>query len=685
MQMNHICSNTVTELQSELKELQTASSNTDTFLAWVDNSKLQFFDKSDKAKKYPKNIEQFLAEYKTQLGHRATAQEAQAFLNYFIDFKNDFKNDAVKAAKLKWTKGAKYTKEYLAANSKDVELRDELLKKNSKDINLFMNFKLCGDQLVLIDGNDCELLKEDLQGNIVIDNSLWLAGKIAARVEYTFQDKIRTYYRKFSEFLATLDTKDIDIDIDHDVVETPIEDFIQTELPTVMMYYYTVKAVYLNWTDDQGRAHKQLDHYELKRNPKIQSFNDIFRWTLRNWSSFKHCIQGQDKFLAWSNDPSEIAVSHWIPAEVHNIPQPWREFINEKMPSKHLQMRLITYLGMCVDAANSTQQYLIISDQGGTGKGVMMRALEHAFPKNSIAPIESSALSDTNEFGLSGIKVWNNHISVMEEYSDGNMMTDKAKKLIANNPITLNVKGKQHIRWEPINHKFIIFSNKKATVKAFANRRRAIPLTFIGKYKWTEAKQQALNETATDFLNYCYTVYKKCPLLVNNAYLVLCEESEQEFLKNGKANLKDEDTESKKAFNEEALRQFFNTDEYTDSDDYIDFENFFNTFFKESDNVIKVREVIDVCQKSLSGDDTHAYWEAFGVNEMRNNVTLSTRSKQWWKWCEFLKNKGFTQTIKHDKDTNETYKVWKGFKAKDEGATKYFQPTHGSDDEVDYE
>ena len=686
MQMNHICSNSVAEIEAELKELQTASTNTDTFLAWVDNSKLQFYDKKDKAKKYPKNIEQFLSEYKDQLGHRATAQEAQAFLKYLIDFKNDFKTDAIKAAKLKITKGAKYTKEYLASTTKEVELRDELLHKNAKDVNLFQNFKLCGDQLVLIDGTECELLKEDLQGNVVIDNSMWLTGKIAARVEFTFQSKIRTYYNKFAEFLATLDTTDIDIDLDHDVVETPIEDFIQTELPTVMLYYYTVKAVYSNWNDEQGRTHKQLDHYELKRNQKIQSFNDIFRWTLRNWSSFKHCIQGQDKFLAWSNNSDEIAVSHWFPEEVHTIPQPWKEFMDEKMPSRHLQMRLVTFLGMCIDAKNSTQQYLIISDQGGTGKGVMMRALEHAFPKNSIAPIESSALADGNEFGLSGIKIWNNHISVMEEYSDGNMMTDKAKKIIANNSVSLNVKGKSHILWEPINHKFIIFSNKKATIKAFSNRRRAIPLTFVGKYQWTEEKQQALNDTAKDFLNFCYTSYKKCPLLVNNSYLVLCEESEQEFLKNGKVNLKDEDTESKKAFNEECLKSYFNTDEYTESDDYVDFENFFNTNFEECDDSCKVSEVVDKCMEALEADDKHDYWEAFGATEVHGHLYLSTRNKQWWKWCEFLKNKGFTNKPK--KEGKLVYKVWTGFRPIDsKGATEYFEPnvTHGANDNVDYE
>ena len=664
MQMNHTCSNSIAELELALKDLQTASASTENFNAWLFECPLKFYDLKDKQKKFPKNMQQFLSEYSPQLGRIATAQDAQSFIKFFIDSKNDYKNEAIKKAKLKWTKGAKYTKDYLETASKEIELRDELLRKNSKDVQLFQNFKLCGEQLVLIDGNDCELLKEDVAGRIAIDNSTWLSNKIAGRVERYFLEKIRLYYNKFSEYLATLDIKDVDIDVDNEVIETPIEDFIQTEMPTVFMYYYKVKAVYVTWRDDDGRSHKQLDHFELKRNTKIESFNDIFRWTLDNWKFFKHCIQGQDKFMAWSNDVSEIAVSHWYTKSVTSIPAPWKEFLNEKMPDKHFQMRLITYLGMCIDSKNSTQQYLIISDQGGTGKGVMMRALEHAFPKNSISSINSSALADNNEFGLAGIKIWNTHISIMEEYSDGNMQSNKAKQIIANNPIDLNVKGKSFIHWEPINHKFIVFSNKKATIKEFANRRRAIPLTFEGKYQWTKEKQDALNETAEDFLNYCFTMYKKCPLLVNNAYLVLSKEDEDDFLKNGKANFKDDDLMSKRAFNEEALKQYFNTDEYTDTDDYIDFENAFNTWFEiDDDATISTKEVVTTVATKLADDTYDEYRDAFDVHMQHDSWNMSTRSKAWWKWCEFLKNKGFmNKTIRN---VSGITKVWSGFKKRE--------------------
>lgn len=666
MQQLHYTSNTIAELELAQKDLQTAAASAETFDAWLGNCPLTFYDMKDKAKKFPKGVEQVRSEFGQQLGRRPTAQDMSQLLQFYIDSKNDFKNEAIKKAKLKWTKGAKYTKDYLEANTKEVELRDELLRKNTKDTNLFQNFKLCGEQLVLIDGSECELLKEDTIGRISIDNSLWASNKIAGRVDRYFTEKVRMYYNKFSEFLATLDVKDLDIDVDNEVIETPIEDFIQTELPSVFIHYYKVRAVYVSWKDEDGHVHKQLDHFELKRNPKIESFNDIFRWTLDNWKLFKHCIQAQDKFQAWSNDASETAVSHWDPEEVHDMPEPWKEFINEKMPDIHFQMRLITFLGMCVDAKNSTQQYLIISDQGGSGKGVMMRALEHALPKNSISYLDSSMLADNNEFGLAGIKVWNTHISVMEEYSDGNMQSNKAKKLIANNPMDLNVKGKQFVHWEPINHKTIVFSNKKATIKEFSNRRRAIPLTFVGKYEWSEEKTDALAATAKDFLNFCYTTYKQCPMLVNNTYLVLSKEDETDYLKNGKANFKDEDTMSKRAFNEESLRDFFNTDEYTDSDDYIDFENAFEDWFMADDSAeISTHEVIGIVANKLANDDYDEYRDAFDVHQSKDSWILSTRSKAWWKWCEFLKSKGFTNKTVRKNGRSE--KMWFGFSRKEFG------------------
>jgi len=508
---------------------------------------------------------------------------------------------------------------------------------------------MCGEQLVLVDGNDTELLTEDTKGVVYIPNSLFGKGNIAERVQSQFMTKMGIYYKKFSEFLSSLDVENLDIDTNNGIVETPIEDFIQTELPTTFVKYYGVQAVYKSFLDTKGKQHEILDHFEVKRNSKIESFDEIFNYTVENWKRFKRCIQSQNRFLAWSNDPTEIAVSHWQPEEVNVMPKAWEEFLTDKMKS-HFALRLITYLGMCMDADNSSQQYLIISDNGGTGKGVMARALERALPKGSIAPLDENALADTNEFGLSGIKVWNSHISLMEEYKTNNLCSNRAKKFIANNPMDLNVKGRNFVHWEPYNHKLIVFSNTGAIIKDFANRRRAIPIAFENKFVWTKEKQEALNATAKDFLNYCYTKYKKCPMFKDGNYVVLCEEDEKLYLKNELTET-DEDILSKRAFNEESLREYFKTDEYSGTEEYCDFDNVFEELFVyDKGSFISSKTMQEKIKIYCS--EHKEYIESFGLIEKKSDYEINRQSKQWWKWTEFLKSKNIISKAKKTNKKN---------------------------------
>lgn len=630
----------IAEIENAINELK-AVNNEDLFQGFLDNTSLVFYKVDDKTKQFALCVEELLTRLKKALKREMNKDFAVEILTEFLNDKKEFKLNARKKDMLMRTKGPKYTKEELEYIYKDVELRDELIKQNTLDLNLFQNFKLCGDQMVLVDGDDCELLTEDLQGRITIDNVHWIKPSgIAYRVKKTFMDKISNYYRQFSEYLSTLDVNDLEIDLDNEVVETPIEDYVQTEIPTAFVTLYNIKAVYESFIGADKKQHKVFKYFTLKRNSKIDSFNDIFQYVLENWKRYKSMIYGQAQFKAWSNNPGEISVSHWIPEEVKKIPKPWKEFLDEKMPDMHFQSRLVTFFGMCIDAENTTQQYLIISDQGGTGKGVMMRALENALPKNAISNIDQGVLSDSNEFGMAGLKIWNSHISVMEEYSDNSLCSDKAKKLIANNIISLNVKGKSHVRWEPINHKLLVFSNKKATIKEYANRRRAIPITFVGQYRWTEEKQSALNETAKDFLNFCYTIYKENPLFLNNTYKVMSKEDEDNYKKDpdSLSNMTD-DVITKRAFNEDDLKEYFNTDEYADTEEYVDFENFFNEYLVECDynEGISSHDLCDVVAKYLDMDENKQYRAAFDYHMYKDaSENINTNSKAWWKWKQFL-------------------------------------------------
>lgn len=663
MKQRHYIKDTIADIQKAQDDLKTAATNIETFIAWCDTCSLTFYDLDDKIKKYPKNINQVMEEYRQELKHRMTPEETIALLQYFIDVKNDYKENKNKELNLKIVKGPKYTREALEFEKKPIDLRDELLKINAKDINLFQNFKLCGDQLILVEGTDVELLTEDLAGRVSVNNKLFIKGNIANRVQDMFMTKISMYYEKLATFLSTFTPDEIEMDLDNNIIETPIEDFIQTELPTKFLTYYDIIAVYQIFVVDKKRC-KTLHHFELKRKIDVKSFDEIFNYTLENWKKYKRCIQGQDQFLAWSNDPSKIAVSHWVPEIVNRIPEPWQQFLDEKM-NKHLQMRLICYLGMCMDETNSAQQYLIISDKGGTGKGVMMRAIESALPKRAISSIDENVLSDTNEFGLAGIQIWNTHISVMEEYKTNNLQTNKAKKFIANNPMDLNVKGKNFIHWEPVNHKLIVFSNTGATIKDFANRRRAIPITFSGAYEWTEEKQRALNETAKDFLNFCYTHYKKCPMIINGSYFVLCDEDEKAFMKN-ELDVKNKDKLSKRAFSEECLKDYYRTDEYDNTEDHADFENLFNELIVEDEkSFITAKDLQNAILKHLDDNEKFKeYNNALEIKAIGGDLILNTKSKQWWKFVEYMRDK-HSVTSKNKKVKGKAAFCYLGIKLKD--------------------
>lgn len=151
IKIRHKSKNTINELEVALNELKTSSANTDTFNAWLDTTQLEFFDSKDKEQKFPKNMETLLSEYKQDIGHRATAKDAEEILEFFIKEKQQYKLTKETEQNVLITSGPKYTKTALSYIRKKVELRDELFKINSFDVNLFQNFKMCGEQLVLVE------------------------------------------------------------------------------------------------------------------------------------------------------------------------------------------------------------------------------------------------------------------------------------------------------------------------------------------------------------------------------------------------------------------------------------------------------------------------------------------------------------------------------------------------------
>ena len=150
-------------------------------------------------------------------------------------------------------------------------------------------------------------------------------------------------------------------------------------------------------------------------------------------------------------------------------------------------------------------------------------------------------------------------------------------------------------------------------------------------------------------------------MFINNTYRVMSKEDETEFLNNpSKFDNITDDAITKRAFNEEALKDYFNTDEYADTEDYVDFENFFYDFFEESDHTdgTSAKDLKHGIEKKLALDENKDYREAFGykTSEFKDSG-INTRSKEWWKWLQFL-NTAHNVKNKRVKRNNKTLVIY---------------------------
>ena len=134
----------IAEIEAAIKELKTVN-NEELFQSFLDNTNLVFYKIEDKTKNFGICLEDLLNNVRKVLKREKDKDLAVEVLEEFLNDKKEFKLNARKKDMLMRTKGPRYTKEELEYVFKDVELRDELIKQNSKDINLFQNFKLCGD------------------------------------------------------------------------------------------------------------------------------------------------------------------------------------------------------------------------------------------------------------------------------------------------------------------------------------------------------------------------------------------------------------------------------------------------------------------------------------------------------------------------------------------------------------
>ena len=570
-----------------------------------------------------------------------------------------------------------------------LELSTELLKINKHDFSLFSNMRQCGSSLILKNMDDVLLCVEDGKGHVKISAEKFLKGSIARTVKEDFEFKVRHYLKIMNDFVQNLDKLK-----EEDVGTSPVEDMLSTEVPASLAKMFDLY--------DYVREHEIgkktiLEHnYKWRLKKPIGTFDDLFDWALDNWKKFNKCIHGEEHFYAWSNDRNVTAASYWFPQEQKHCPDVWKKFLKEKM-DVHLMKRLVCYLGMICDASNRSQQYLIISGQGGEGKDFMEKVLASVLPKNSVSNLDTSALANDDRFGLANREIWKSHLSIIHELNNAkNLQSEKAKQYFAQNSMDLEVKNAGVVSWEPINHKTIVNSNTKISIKEFANRRRCIPVVFNNKLKWSQDLEDEMKSTAVDFLNYCYTYYKQCPLVKDGQYIVLSDEDEKAYLA-GTLDLNNvkPDNLSKKAFSEECLKDYYSTDEYTEDDIVYDiFEPLLNDMFEitnDEEDLVSNKIFKELFIRTVAMDDE--YCAAFEVRQDPQNHSkllnfYPFKNTTYWKFTKYLKDK-YGLECKRFRTEGELGRGWRGIKIKvnsqkpSNGIEKFTAPESTNVDKVD--
>ena len=534
-----------------------------------------------------------------------------------------------------------YVKKY---EYKDVNLFETVLncKPNEHDRELYKNFVIVGEQVAYSHNDSITLINTDLKnerleiglGDYSKDDSLYdmICKDLAPLYE--------TYMNKLKSELAKLDTETLESSVEEGNFGV-IEDIFLKEIPTSFRHIVKIKSCWKN-TDKISF----LEKFVAKPLKAYGEMNTLEFTEFLNYltSHFKRmtagCLEKQDKYYNWSNDFTHKSVSTWLlPTEDEwkkaTLPACWDKFLTPKA-SPRLMQRVYYYLGAIQDAHNYAQQALVISDNGQTGKGTLTRLLKEILPKKAFGFVANSSFSDSNQFGLSNNNVYDNHIICISEYDGNSLCSNKGKAAIGGDTLTLDVKNRHSIEWNTYGTKFLITSKEGCALKEHSYRRRFIPVTF----KQTHCMEE-LKKNGRDFLNYCYKIYKTCPLGTKSGeYLVMSPEMEDEYIKTGTLKCNDEERLIKAYTKDTEIQDYFYVGDYSDSEETLDFENMLNTICTvtgdDNDNITSTemkKLIIEYCKNnkmiSLFG------LKKVGIDDYE--IPTTGKGTQWWKFLQYIR------------------------------------------------
>ena len=388
---------------------------------------------------------------------------------------------------------ADYTIIGLAKDKDTVELFNSVpcITPNDSDRDLMSCFAILGSARVFRANGKCvRLMTKTSLGKPQI---VFSAGDTSA--EGLYSDITAALAMKYERYMRLLQKKVAALpEFPENDEQHPIEDIFLNEVPTIFRHIVDVKKTYRHEAGEDGKDRKFFRCYAVyaKKTAVPELTVDAFvEWLSANWlKATRGILKQSPKFKVFSNDPSEMAVSHFViwPEEEWRkaeCPDSWKYFHAGKC-SERLMHRHDFYIGSLLDANNTAQHSLVCSDPGQTGKStdadIVTTVIDTLVHANISVHLENEVLKDGNQFGLGSSRPWNYRIAVVNEYDGKSLNSSNGKSIIGSDTKTLQMKNMDAVEWDPSQFRLIVPSNNGCVLMSHAVRRRFIPTTWKGTH-----------------------------------------------------------------------------------------------------------------------------------------------------------------------------------------------------------
>lgn len=572
---------------------------------------------------------------------------------------------------------------------------------NEADFEFYKCFQLAGKNVIFKNDNMTKLLLYKANGDLDFKGELQSIddeNNLAQELDRSFSKKYNIYMKSLQFFLRGI-TEDILSSREDDPSGEGTIGFLESIFIKGFDYdgqHYTIPSSFRHFIQLKIEMKLELIHdkisgkeikapvfngikvfpYDKKLMPTLEFDNFLDYFSKYFHKLTKHCLINNQEWKTFSNFQSDAALCYYpIPTDWENakMPPAWNKFFSGKA-SERLLHRVYFYVGACLDSKNVAQQTLIISDDGGTGKGEFIRLLKEILPKGMMTGLSNSALIN-DHFAVTALGLYKSHILVNSEYDGKNFNSNLMKQISGGDTITAEIKNGADLTWNTSGTKIILTSNRICYLTEHAIRRRVIPVSFISNFNPIEGMDEKfrneLLEQGHEFIKYCWKIYQRSPFRRRDGgYIVLNPTQEVEFLKKKKLDSDDYQLSLLKAFSRdvEISRKFYSGD-YDENGSNDDFQEMYDTLFELDDKsfmfraelIEKLSEYFKDYTKFPASLQPYLKIWAEKFNYSSYSSTLMSNSKELMRFYKFLEAKGHVTKQKGPKK----YRGFMNLKMKD--------------------